>query len=132
MGFPRADIDRAMRAAFFNPDRAVEYLLNVSTSGKGLQTRNVQLTLARAYPKISSKINNLLEGEQPEDVSPVIPLQRLNNQLLEIRMPPQNPLRILATNQSIFSKLPLRPGVVAVAVVQPVHLVNLLRQLLGF
>lgn len=30
MGFERSQIDLAMRAAFFNGERAIEYLLNVS------------------------------------------------------------------------------------------------------
>ena len=30
MGFERSQIDAAMRAAFYNSERAIEYLLNVS------------------------------------------------------------------------------------------------------
>lgn len=45
MGFERTQIDAAMRAAFFNPDRAVEYLLNVSLDAEDqLQSGNEWLT----------------------------------------------------------------------------------------
>ncbi len=49
MGFARAEIDRAMRAAYFNPDRAVDYLLNGIP--ENVQAEQRQAAAARANPE---------------------------------------------------------------------------------
>lgn len=46
MGFARAEIDRAMRASYFNPDRAVDYLLNGIP--ESVQAEQRQAAAARA------------------------------------------------------------------------------------
>jgi len=69
MGFPRSDIDRALRAAFFNPDRAIEYLL--SGIPENVQAEQRQPTPAAGTPASPPPAAQATPTPQPTGDEPV-------------------------------------------------------------
>ena len=110
MGFPRADIDRAMRAAFFNPDRAVEYLLNVCVNS--ISNQNTTDVYFRAYQRTFSRSNSKQLIPQLLLVPPLHAKQHPLHPPQQLRELHQ---AILATSPLISSKPPHRQAVVAPA-----------------
>jgi hypothetical protein len=106
MGFERSQIDLAMRAAFYNSERAIEYLLNVSHNL--FLEKDQRLQVYRVFQRVFNKSTEHLHLPLHK------PLFRQRQHLLEAK---------LARNRLISSML--QPKLIVVVLRLPVEILPL-------